>query len=162
MQTDGIAQDSQRMFHVFLGNTLEENKVLFLMKVPQWCDFNWLLDAATQMFVCDKKLPSLELKTWFLAWKNVKTFTHSQQQPQGPKTHKKKSTIRLKLRINVLCPQGPFFTGSWSCLKSSARHTLNNRTVDNNQLKCCFDQQSQMRLVNLTGNDAKHTFKTPC
>ena len=31
-------------------------------------------------------------------WKNVKTLRHSQQQPQGPKTHKKKSTIRLTIR----------------------------------------------------------------
>ena len=51
-----------------------------------------------------KQSPILELKTWFLAWKNVKTLTHSQQQPQGPKTHKKKSTVRLTYRINVLCP----------------------------------------------------------
>ena len=40
-------------------------------------------------------------------------------------------------------PIGPFFTGSWSCLKSSARHTLSNKTVDKNQLKCGFDQQAQ-------------------
>ena len=38
------------------------------------------------------------------------------------KTHKKKSTIGLTIIINALChPKGPFFTGSWSCLKSSAR-----------------------------------------
>ena len=36
---------------------------------------------------------------------NVKTLTHSQQQqPQGPKAHKKKSTVRSTDRINVLCP----------------------------------------------------------
>ena len=31
-----IAQDSPRMFVVFLGNTLEENKVISLMKVAQF------------------------------------------------------------------------------------------------------------------------------
>ena len=35
-------------------------------------------------------------------------------------------------------------------------------SVYGNQLKCCFDQQAQLkqlRLVNLTENDAQHTFK---
>ena len=48
-QTDGIAKDSTRMIVVFLGNTLEESKGLFLLKNPQWCDFNRLMDAETQM-----------------------------------------------------------------------------------------------------------------
>ena len=53
------------------------------MKVPQWCVFNRMMDAATHMLGCDQKSPNLELKTLFLAWKNVKILTHSQQQPQG-------------------------------------------------------------------------------
>ena len=77
------------MFVVFLGNTLEENKGLFLLKVPQWCVFNRLMDAGTQSLGCDQKSPNLELKTWFWDWKNVKTLTHSQQQPQGPKLTKR-------------------------------------------------------------------------
>ena len=47
------------------------------------------MDAATQMLGCDQKSSNLELKTWFLAWKNVKTLKHSQQQPQGPKLTKR-------------------------------------------------------------------------
>ena len=35
---------------------LEENKVLSLIKVPQWCVFNRLMDAATQMLVCDQTI----------------------------------------------------------------------------------------------------------
>ena len=31
-------------------------------------------------------------------------------------------------------PKGPFFTDSWSWMKSSARHTLSNKSFDNNQL----------------------------
>ena len=62
---------------------------------------------------------------------NVKTLTHSQQQPQAPNAHKKKPTIRLTTRVTMLCPppppKGPFFTGSWSWMKSSARHTLSNQ-----------------------------------
>ena len=43
---------------------------------------------------CDQTLPSLELNTWILGWKNVETLTCLQQQPQGPKTHRNKSTNR--------------------------------------------------------------------
>ena len=53
-------------------------------------------------WVMIKQSPNLELKTWFLVWNNVKT--HAQEQPQGSKTHKKKSTVRLTYRINVLQP----------------------------------------------------------
>ena len=45
------------MLVVFLGNTLEENKGLSLMKVPQWCVFNRLMDAATQSWVVIKIHP---------------------------------------------------------------------------------------------------------
>ena len=33
---------------------------------------------------------------------NVKRLTHSQQQSQAPKTHKKESTVRLTTRITML------------------------------------------------------------
>ena len=36
---------------------------------------------------------------------NVKELTHSQQQPQGPKTHKKKPTIRQAIRAVFCAPQ---------------------------------------------------------
>ena len=36
---------------------------------------------------------------------NVKELTHSQQQPQGPKTHKKKPTIRQAIRTVFCDPQ---------------------------------------------------------
>ena len=56
---------------------------------------------------------------------NVKELTHSQQQPQVPNAHKKKPTIRLTTRVTMLwAPKGPFFTGSWSWMKLSAKHTL--------------------------------------
>ena len=58
---------------------------------------------------------------------NVKELTHSQQQPQAPKTHKKKPTIRQETRTVFCAPKGPFFTGSWSWMKLSARHTLSNQ-----------------------------------
>ena len=101
------------MFVVFLGNTLEENKVLFLMKVPQWCVFNRLMDAATQMLVCNETINQFEVKTWFLALKeceNSHTLT----------------TIRLTIRTVFCASTGPVFTDSWSWMKSSARHKLTN------------------------------------
>ena len=36
---------------------------------------------------------------------NVKVLTHSQQQPQAPKTHKKKSTVRQAIRTVFSVPQ---------------------------------------------------------
>ena len=57
-------------------------------------------------------------------------LTHSQQQPQAPKTHKKESTVRLTTRITMLwAPKGLSFTGLRTQLKSSARHTLSNQQV---------------------------------
>ena len=55
-------------------------------------------------------------------------LTHSQQQPQAPKTHKKESTVRLTTRIIMLwAPKDLSFTGLRTQLKSSARHTLSNQ-----------------------------------
>ena len=82
----------------------------------------------------------------FWSGNEFEELTHSQQQPQAPNAHKKKPTIRLTTRVTMLwAPKGPFFTGSWSWMKSSARHTLSN-------------QQAQLReaeTVNLIENDAK-------
>ena len=50
----------------------------------------------------------------------------------------------------MLCaPKGCHFTGSWSCLKSSAKHTLSNKISYENQLKCSFDQQVQLKQLRL-------------
>ena len=74
---------------------------------------------------------------------NVKELTHSQQQAQSPNAHKKKPTIRLTTRVTMLWPpKCPFFTRSWSWMKSSARHTLSNRQA----------QVKQPETVNLTDN----------
>ena len=65
------------------------------------------MDAAIQVLVCDENLPNLDLKTWFLAWKHVKALTHAQQQPQAPKSYKKKPTIRLTTRTVFCAPPPP-------------------------------------------------------
>ena len=61
------------------------------------------MDAATQMWFLNEQSTNLKLKTWFLALKNVKTLTHSQQQPQGPKFHKKVNS-QIDLQNSVLVP----------------------------------------------------------
>ena len=82
----------------------------------------------------------------FWSGNDVKELTHSQQQPQVPKTHKKKPTIRLTTRVTMLWdPKGFFFIGSWSWMKSSARHTLSNQQA----------QPKEAETVNLIENDAK-------
>ena len=49
-------------------------------------------------------------------------------------------------------PQGPFFTGSLSWMKSSARHTLSNRGLS----------EIHLRLVNLTEMLYDTLSKAPC
>ena len=72
----------------------------------------------------------------FLAWNECEILTHSQQQPQAPNAHKKKPRIRLTTRVTMLwAPKGPFFTGSWSQLRPSARHTLSNQQAQLKQLR---------------------------
>ena len=98
---------------------------------------------STQICIVIKQSNNLELDEHSLGGNECEELTHSQQQPQAPKTHKKKPTIRLTTRVTMLWPpKGPFFTGSWSQLRSSARHTLSNQQA---QLK-------KLRLVNLTDN----------
>ena len=83
---------------------------------------------------------------------NVKELTHSQQQPQAPKTHKKKPTIRQAIRTVFCAPQ----------------RSLPYRFLVLDEVKCKTHTQqstssSEMpETVNLTENDAQLTFKAPC
>ena len=138
---------------LFSWEILLRKQMLFLMKVSQWCDFNRLMDAATQMWFMNKQSTNLKLKTWFLAWKNVKTLTHSHQQPQGPKTHKKKSRVRLTYRTVLWVPQRSLLYRFSVLFEVKCKtHTQQQRT----QLK------THLRLVNQTENAEQHTFKAPC
>ena len=66
---------------------------------------------------------------------NVKELTHSQQQPQGPKTHKKSQQSDKQSEQCSVPPKGPFLTDSWSWMKSSARHTLSNQQAQEKALR---------------------------
>ena len=110
------------------------------------------MDAATQSLGCDQKSPHLELKTQYGIEMNVKTLTHSQQQPQGPKAHKQKSTIRLTYRT-VFCvlQRSPLYRflvlDEVKC--KTKTHTQHENSVNENHL----------RAVNLTENYAKNIVK---
>ena len=80
---------------------------------------------------------------------NVKTLTHSQQQPQAPKAHKKKSTVRLTSEQCSGSPKGLFFTDSWYRMQDT--HSAKEDSVENSP-----------ETVNLTENAEQHTFKAPC
>ena len=57
----------------------------------------------TQIWIVMKQLTNLELNEPIdEVLMNVKELTHSQQQPQAPKTHKKKQTLRQAIRT-VFC-----------------------------------------------------------
>ena len=49
------------------------------------------------------KITQLELKTWFLAWKNVKTLSHTTTTP-GSKNSQKEVYNQTDNQSSVLCP----------------------------------------------------------
>ena len=148
-----MTQDSPRMFVVFLGNTLEENKVISMMKVPQWCVFNRLMDAATQIWFVMKQSTNLKLKTWFLALKECESSHTIITTTTGSKNSQKDANNQTDNQNSVLCPQRSLLY-RFLVLDEVKRKTHSATiSVDDNQLKCCSYQQAQLkqlRLVNLT------------
>ena len=104
----------------------------------------------TQIWIVMKQSTNLELNEPIMEWYECEMLTHSQQQSQAPKTHKKESTVRLTTRITML----------WSPQRS-----LLYRLKDSIEVKCKkHTQQStnstkEAETVNLTENVAKDTFK---
>ena len=60
------------------------------------------MDVSTQIWIVMKQSANLELNEPVLGWNECEELTHSQQQPQAPKTHKKESTVRLNTRVTML------------------------------------------------------------
>ena len=56
----------------------------------------------TQIWIVMKQSTNLELNEPIMEWYECEMLTHSQQQSQAPKTHKKESTVRLTTRITML------------------------------------------------------------
>ena len=104
----------------------------------------------TQIWIVMKQSTNLKLNEPIVEWNECEMLTHSQQQSQAPKTHKKESTVRLTTRITML----------WVPQRS-----LLYRLKDSIEVKCKkHTQQStnstkEAETVNLTGHVAKDTFK---
>ena len=56
----------------------------------------------TQTWIAMKQSTNLELNEPIVEWNECEMLTHSQQQSQAPKTHKKESTVRLTTRVRML------------------------------------------------------------
>ena len=56
----------------------------------------------TQIWIVLKQSTNLKLNEPIVEWNECEMLTHSQQQSQPPKTHKKESTVRLTTRITIL------------------------------------------------------------
>ena len=71
----------------------------------------------------------------FLGWNECENSHTLTTTTQALKTHKK-PMIRQAIRT-VFCPppKGPFFTDSWSWMKSRARHTLSNQQAELQKLR---------------------------
>ena len=59
----------------------------------------------TQICIVMKQSTNLELNEPIVGWNECEMLTHSQQQSQAPKTHKKKPTIRQAIRTVFCAPQ---------------------------------------------------------
>ena len=130
---------------VFLANTLEENKVRSLLRKSHNGEISRGNGCYNSNLDCNQTLNQFGVEELVLGLEEFEILTHSeQQQPQVPNAHKKKSLVRCP-------PKGLSFTGSWSQLRSSARHILSNRQA---QLK-------QLRLVNLPEKDTKAHIQAP-
>ena len=67
------------------------------------------------------KITQLELKTWFLAWKECENSHTLTTTTTGSKNSQKEVNNQIDNQNQCsVSAKGPFFTGSWSCLKSSA------------------------------------------
>ena len=92
------------MFVVFLGNTLEENKMLSLMKVPQCCVFNRLMDAATQILVCNETINQFGVEDLVLGLKECENSHTLRTTTPGSKNSQKESNIQMDNQNSILCP----------------------------------------------------------
>ena len=92
------------MFVVFLGNTLEENKVLSLMKVPQWCVFTRSMDAATQMLDCDETITQFGVQDLVLGLKKCENSHTLTATTTGSKNSQKEANNQTDSQNSVLRP----------------------------------------------------------
>ena len=101
-----------------------------------------------------KQSTNLELNEHFLGGNECEELTHSQQQPQAPKTHKWESTVRLTTRITMLwAPQRSLLYRLKELIEVKCKVT---HSATNTQLK------NLPETVNPTENAVKALSKGPC
>ena len=109
---------------------------------------------STQIWIVIKQSTKLELNEQSLCGNECEEITHSQQQPQAPKTHKKKPTIRLTTKShNALCPPK---IPSLKALGLSRGQVKDTHSAINKL------NSKEAETVNLTENAQSDTFKAPC
>ena len=90
----------------------------------------------TQIWIVMKQSTNLELNETIVEWNECEMLTHSQQQSQAQKTHKKESTVRLTTRITMLwAPQRSFLyrlkdSIEVKCKKHTQQSTSSRETQD--------------------------------
>ena len=60
------------------------------------------MDVFNSNLDCNETINQFGVSDHFFGGNECEELTHSQQQPQAPKTHKKESTVRLTTRITML------------------------------------------------------------
>ena len=99
----------------FLGNTLEENKVLSLMKVPQWCGFKRLMDAPTQSLGCYQTITQFGVEDLVLGLEECENSHTLTTTTTGSNNLQKEISSQIDNQNQYsVSPKGLFFTGSWS------------------------------------------------
>ena len=90
----------------------------------------------SQIWIVMKQSNNLELNEPIVEWNECEMITHSQQQSQAPKTHKKESTVRLTTRITMLwAPQRSLLyrhkdSIEVKCQKYTQQSTSSRETLD--------------------------------
>ena len=109
------------------------------------------MDAYKSDLDCNKTINQYGVENHFLVGMNHTLTTTI----TGSKCTQKNPTIRLTYRVTMLCmpPKCPFFTASWTRLKSSPRLHTQQHTLT---------WKHGLRLVNQTENAQSYTFKAPC
>ena len=84
-------------------------------------------DAATQRFDCDQTISQFGVEDLVLGLEEGENSHTLTTTTTGSKNSQKEVNDQIdNLNQYSVPPKGPFFTGSWSCFMSSARHTLSN------------------------------------
>ena len=93
---------------------------------------------STQIWIVIKPSTNLEFNEHSLGGNECEELTHSQQQPQAPKTHKKKPTIRLTTRVTMLwAPQTSLLYRLLVLDEAKTRHRLSNQQAQVRQPETC-------------------------